>query len=224
MTRILAGCLSLALVAPARAEMGGRIRMSDPDAVAIDWTSGRVEATGVGLADRHAPNPAVARGPARRKGEEAARARLARAIRALPLAAGGTVDDRDDDAGVKRALARAVDTAHVVVAELETDGSWRVTLAVPLEAIRQAVFGVRDLPAGGDLDTTPVVVVKARGAPPGLGYEIGGTPVTTVWSTSVPSWAKRAPVVEGKRAAAGRIDAKTTGFGPATLFVIVSDG
>ncbi len=45
--------------------------------VAVDWAKGLVTANGVGIADRHAPNPAVARGTSRRGAEDAARKKLA---------------------------------------------------------------------------------------------------------------------------------------------------
>ncbi|HVK87813.1 MAG TPA: hypothetical protein VM513_27025, partial [Kofleriaceae bacterium] len=42
----------------------------------VDWAKGVITAPGIGLADRHAPNPAVARGPSRRKAEDAGRKAL----------------------------------------------------------------------------------------------------------------------------------------------------
>ena len=75
---------------------------------AIDWATGLVTAEGIGLADRQAPNPAVARGPARRKAEDAARQVLAGALPALPLAAGGTLADQLGDPAIKERVARAV--------------------------------------------------------------------------------------------------------------------
>ena len=50
----------------------------------VDWATGLVTAEGVGIADRHAPSPAVARGTSRRGAEEAAKRALAEKIAALP--------------------------------------------------------------------------------------------------------------------------------------------
>src|SRR5215475_11949501 len=90
----------------------------------VDWAQGLVTAQGVGVADRHAPNPAVARGTSRRGAEDAARAKLAVEIAALPVAAGGKVGDAAKDADVKARLTAAVDRAMTVAAEPETDGAW----------------------------------------------------------------------------------------------------
>src|SRR5690242_12110336 len=118
----------------------------------VDWAQGMVTARGVGVADRHAPNPAVARGTSRRAAEEAARGKLAVAVAALPVASGGKVSDAAKAADVKARLAAAVDHAMELAAEPETDGSWTVTLAVPIEAVRQAITGPRTLAPGGDAD------------------------------------------------------------------------
>lgn len=190
----------------------------------VDWAAGRVTATGVGLADRHAPNPAVARGPARRKADDAAKARLARALPALPLATGGTLADKLGDPAVKARLDRAIASAIAVESEteLETDGSWRVTLAVPIEAVRQALTGPRALPADGDAKAPPpVVIVEGVTVKPAVGYTVGGLPAPTLWVAKVPAWAKDAPRVKATGAKAGAIDASAGPGSAATLFVIV---
>src|SRR5690242_15069063 len=86
----------VATSAPARAD------------VKIDWARGLVTADAVGVADRHAPNPAVARGTSRRGAEDAARKQLAAKLGELPVAAGGKVADKSKDKDVKARLARAV--------------------------------------------------------------------------------------------------------------------
>jgi len=80
----------------------------------VDWATGLVTADGVGIADRHAPSPAVARGTSRRGAEEAAKRALAAKIATLPLAIGGTVGER---------AKAAVDGAFAIAAEPETDGA-----------------------------------------------------------------------------------------------------
>jgi hypothetical protein len=178
----------------------------------VDWAQGLVTARGIGLADRHAPNPAVARGPSRRDAEDAARAKLAAEVAALPLAKGGKVADAAKDAAVKARVAAAVEHAMELAAEPETDGSWKVTLAVPIEAVRQAITGPRTLPAGGDADP-PVVIVDGVGGKP----VVGALDAATIWVKELPAWAKDAPHVTGKRVK-GRIAGIKPG--PATLFVI----
>src|SRR5688572_10692987 len=75
------------------------------DAARVDWSRGLVIADGVGVADRHAPNPAVARGTSRRDAEDAARKVLEGKLGDLPLAGGGTVSARAKlDAAVKERL------------------------------------------------------------------------------------------------------------------------
>src|SRR5690242_5647577 len=82
----------------------------------IDWSRGLVIADAVGVADRHAPNPAVARGTSRRVAEAAAKKLIAAKLDELPLAGGGKVGDRAADADVKVRLARAVDAAMTLSA------------------------------------------------------------------------------------------------------------
>lgn len=142
--------------------------------VAIDWSGGTLRAKGVGPADRHAPSPAVARVAAKRAAEIQAREKLVKAARALPLAGGGTVGaaiDKDDDA--KARLAAEIERAPVVETDLLTDGSARVTLALGIEAVRQALSGVRP----GSSDEKPVTwFVDAKSVKPAVGWavEVGG--------------------------------------------------
>jgi hypothetical protein len=169
----------------------------------VDWARGLVTAEGIGIADRHAPNPAVARGTSRRGAEDAAKTQLAKLVLVVPVAAGGTVGDAAKDGAVKTRVARAVEHAIAVAAEPETDGAWRVTMAVPIEALRQAVQGGARAVTN---DTAPAVVVVdgATGKP-----AIAAQP--TIWVKALPAWAKNAPHVK----------AGTVGD-PATLYVIVT--
>ncbi len=168
----------------------------------IDWAKGLVTAPGVGVADRHAPNPAVARGTSRRVAEDAARAKLEAEIAGLPVAGGGTVGAKAKDPAVKARLAAAVEHAVEIGAEPETDGAWRVVMAVPVEAVRQAIGdGPRVLGEAGDAPP-PVVVVDGVGGKP----VVGALSAATVWVAEVPAWAKDAPHVNGKRGKGGAIE------------------
>jgi hypothetical protein len=188
-----------------------------------DWARGLVIATGIGVADRHAPSAVAARGPARRAAEEAARKQLAAALPALPLAEGGTLGSRLADARVQAGLDRAVAAAITLDADPSTDGSWKVTLAVPVEALRQAIAGPRALPAtASDADTPPVVIVEGVRAAPAIGYKLGPIAAPTLWVKDVPAWAKDAPRVKARGARGGAIDLADVRGSESTLFVIVS--
>ena len=189
----------------------------------VDWASGLVTADGLGIADRHAPSPATARGTSRRVAEDAAKLELARAILALPIAGGGTVGKRaGGDPAVKPRLDAAVAHAYSVAAEPETDGAWRVTMAVPIEAIRQALDGSRELAASGDSGASVIVVDGAAAAKPAIGYAVGGVHGAAIFVSDVPAWASGAPHVTAGKISAAAIDATATGATPATLFVIVA--
>ncbi|HWO25225.1 MAG TPA: hypothetical protein VNO30_41080 [Kofleriaceae bacterium] len=199
---------------PARAE-GAK-----PGGARPDWARGLVIATGVGVADRHAPSPVNARGPAREAALAAAQKQLAAALPALPLAGGGTLADRLGDAAVKARVDRAIAAAIVVDAEPSTDGSWRVSLGVPIEAIRQALTGPRAAPAS-DVDGPPVVVVEGARATPAIGYKLGPVAAPALWVKDVPAWAKDAPRVKARGASAGAIELADAKGTESTLFVIV---
>ena len=188
----------------------------------IDWAHGLVTADGIGVANRAAPTPAAARGPARRLAEDAARKKLAGQVLALPLAeGGGTLEAKvKSDAAVKAAIDMAVAQAIVVTADPETDGSWKVTMAVPIEAVRLALAGARVL--GGNGDDGPAIVIVEGAVKPAVGYRVGGIAAATIFvGKDVPAWAKDAPRVKAKGAKQGAIDvAAPAGAGEATLFVI----
>jgi len=187
----------------------------------VDWETGRVLETGVGLADRQAPNAAVARGPARRKAEDAARLALRAAVSALPVAGGGTVKDKLGDPAIAARLDHAIATALTVTAAPETDGAWVVTLAVPIEALRQAIAGPRTLASDGDQGPA-VIVVEGATAKPAIGTTIGGASVPIVWVKKVPEWAAKAPRIKARGAKDGAIDADTKSASPSTLFVVLA--
>ncbi len=187
----------------------------------VDWAKGLVTAKGVGIADRHAPNPAVARGTSRRGAEDAAKKLIASKISELPIAGGGKVADKKKDKDVAERLARAVDAAISVAAEPETDGAWQVTMAVPLEAVRQAIVGPRALPPDGDKGPVAVVVTGAA-AKPAIGWKVGTVEAPTLFVSEVPAWAKDAPRVAAKSAKGGAIAVEGIDVTSATLFVIVA--
>jgi hypothetical protein len=187
----------------------------------VDWARGLVIADAVGVADRHAPNPAVARGTSRRGAEEAAQKQLAAKLGELPLAAGGKVEDKAKDKLVKERLARAVEDAITLAADPETDGAWKVTMAVPIEAVRQAIAGPRTLGADGDKGLQ-VVVVEGATAKPAVGWKVAGVEAPALWVTDAPAWAKDAPRVKATAAKAGAIEVAGIDATPATLFVIIT--
>jgi hypothetical protein len=191
------------------------------DDVTVDWGRGLVTAEGIGIADRHAPSPAVARGTSRRSAEDAARQRIAKHLAKLPLAGGGTLGDKAKDPAIQARIDRAVAAAYAIAAEPETDGAWKVTMAVPIEAIRQAIDGPRTLPAKGDAGPS-VIVIDGAAAKPAVGWQIAGTHGPAVWVKSVPAWAKDAPHAKAGKAANGSIDLAGTDATDATLFVIVA--
>ena len=186
----------------------------------IDWSKGLVTAPGVGLADRQAPNPAVARGPARRRAEDAARAALAAQLPAVPLAGGGTLKDKLGDAAIKARVDAAVAAAFVIAADPETDGSWKVTMGLGLDAIRQAIAGGARPVASSD-DAPPAAILEGAAVTPAVGYTVGGVAAATVFVTEVPAWAKGAPKLKAKAVRGAAIDADIGKATAATLFVIV---
>ncbi len=203
--------------------LGGGAHAAPP---AVDWARGLVIAEGIGLADRHAPNPAVARGTSRRDAEVAARKLLAAKVATLQLASGGTVADKaKGDKAIAARIDHAVANAVVVAADPETDGAWRVTLGVPVEAVRQAMEGPRVLTAAAQDSGPAVVVVEGvTKATPAVGWTVGGIAAPTLWmaAAALPAWAKDAPRVTAKAAKAGVIEAPGIDATSATLFVILT--
>lgn len=189
----------------------------------VDWARGLVTGDGIGIADRHAPTPATARGPARRAAEDAAKQAIAAQLAALPLAAGGTLKGKLADKAVKKRIDDAVARAIAIAATLETDGSWKVTMGVPTEAIRIALQGdPRALGAKGDADA-PVVVVEGAKVKPAIGVTVGGTSAATIFPRELPAWAADAPRVKAATGTkAGAITLAKPAGGPATLFVIAN--
>jgi hypothetical protein len=106
-------------------------------------------------------------------------------------------------------------------ADPSTDGSWKVTLAVPIEAVRQALTGPRPALAA-DADGPPVVIVEGAGAAPAVGYTLGKLAAPTVWIKEVPPWAKDAPRVKARGARGGAIELVDPKGTESTLFLILA--
>ncbi|MEO8706203.1 MAG: hypothetical protein ABI867_39600 [Kofleriaceae bacterium] len=195
------------------------VALSAPAHADVDWAAGQVTAKGLGIADRHAPTPASAREPSRRAAEDQARARLAAELPGLPLATGGTLKAKLADAAIKARIDRAVAAAITIESTPQTDGSWNVTLAVPIEAVRLALVGPRSPPTGSDSDP-PIIVVEGVTAKPAVGVTIGGVAAAAIWVTDVPAWAASAPRAKATSSKAGAIELAAKQGGPSTLFVL----
>jgi hypothetical protein len=184
------------------------------DGATIDWSRGVVTATGVGLADRHAPSPAVGRVASRRRAEDAARGKLAAALAQVPWIAGGS----PEALGVLAKRDGWLETRAVVIdATLNPDGSWRVTLGLPIEAIRIGLAGPRVLPTAGDRDAPRAVVIDAR-VVKGLA-PVGGVGIGSATATGTTLWRDRDPPAALVGAKPVRLAA--TGF---TAGVLAVDG
>ena len=218
--QIRGSLLATALTASALVAPHARADRAQTDAARIDWAAGLVAAGGTGIADRHAPSPAVALGTSRRGADQAAKQRLADKLVMLPLASGGTFASKRGDPAIQARLAVALQAALTVSAEPETDGSWHVALGVPLEALRQAIAGPRPLPDAGDAGP-PVVVIEDVIAKPAIGWTVAGREAATLWVKDVPAWAKDAPRIQARGAKAGAIVVDANPGTAATLYVLV---
>ncbi|MBK7534176.1 MAG: hypothetical protein IPI49_02170 [Myxococcales bacterium] len=218
--------MALTVWAALTAASASPLRVVDPSGVTVDWTAGELRARGLGVADRRAPGPATARAAARRRAVADAQRQLVAAARALPWADGGALGDHLD----ARALAAAALGAKIADAEPLVDGSWRVELALPLEALRQAVTGPRPVVLDGpgvgaaasavasaadDADALPLLIVRApAAAKPALGIAVQDRGTSrrgaTLWVRGSTEGAglpaqllERAPVVEASLVGAG---------------------
>jgi hypothetical protein len=199
--------------------LGAGVGHADPS---VDWATGLVIADGVGIADRHAPNPSVARGTSRRGAEAAARAELARSVMRVPVATGGIVGATAATGEARGRIDRAVAQAITIAAEPETDGAWRVTMGLPIEAIRQALDGGPRAVATEASDQDPaIVVVDGVHVAPAIGWTVGGAHAATLWVPAVPGWASTAPHVQATSSKAGAIEIGGQAGHAATLYVLV---
>jgi hypothetical protein len=225
----LAALVALAApIAASRAAFADVLRTTDAQGRVVDWTAGQLIARGLGVADRHAPSPATARPAARRRAIADAARQLASAAALVPSDARASAPTMD-----RKALEALAADAIVLSADPLVDGSWRVELALPLEALRQATSGARELPARGDAPASPaVVIVRAPAGTPLLGVAISDGKTTvrgaTLWATKstdgvpLPERAlAQAPTLVAERSGATLRVAKLAGASDATLFVVV---
>jgi hypothetical protein len=105
----------------------------------------------------------------------------------------------DKDEAAKARLADEIERAPVVEADLLTDGSARVTIALGIEAVRQALSGSRTATTG---ENAVVWIVEAKRATPAVGWavKVDGTR----WDGPV-LWAR-----DRSAAPAGAVTAKAT--------------
>lgn len=187
--------------------------------VTIDWSTGVMVAKGVGLADRRAPAPDVARAAARSRGVAQARSRLRAGLLLVPWANSKTSAEQLTAAQ----LETLVEAATVVRAQPQTDGGWHIELQLPIEVVRQAVQGNRKRAGDGDDTDTPEIALDARKlrVVPAVGLRVndGGTTVACAMR-----WVNRWPgaSVKVSGVTAGQLElSKPVGIKPATLCVII---
>ena len=132
------------------AKKKGGVVETRPGGVEIDWNAGVIRATGAGAADIRAPNAEIARVGATRQARKDATARLVEAA----------IDLAKADGAAKKRIAAAAERVRDVGATYSTDGSVRLTAALPLEAVRLAVTPSTDVPKAGG---PTAVLVEATG-------------------------------------------------------------
>jgi len=143
--------------------------------------------------------------------EDAAKQRLAVELPALPLARGGTLKDSlTPGSATQERIKKVIDRAITIAATPQTDGSWNVTLAVPIEAVRLALIndhGIRTMADRSDLGP-PIVILEGVTTKPAVGQVVGGWAAAVLWMKDVPAWAADARLVSRICARSARL----TGF------------
>ena len=187
--------------------------------VTVDWSAGVMVAKAVGLADRRAPAPDVARAAARSRGVTQARAHLRAALLLVPWANGKTSTEQLSAAELETLVAAAT----LGRAQPQTDGGWHIELQLPVEVVRQAVQGNRKRAVDGDDMVPPAIALDARklSVLPAVGMRVndGGATVECAmrWVTRWPGASiKVSHVTAGQLAVS-----KPVGIKPATLCVII---
>ena len=138
--------------------------------VTIDWRRGKLVAHAAAAGDWRMPTAEVARAGAERRARGAGRARLAEALRALPLGGGRRLEDAAVERALGRARAASVDYQSNGGVELRLEvsfGDWREPSPSPAgaalpggnDAVPSAL--VLRLPEGA-LAAAPVVVVRGK--------------------------------------------------------------
>jgi hypothetical protein len=96
--------------------------VEEASGVILDWRRGLIVATGGAAADLRMPTADASRPGAERRARQAARSKIARALRALPLGGGRRLDDA--------AIARALGRARPIGIEYQSNGGALVQLEV----------------------------------------------------------------------------------------------
>jgi hypothetical protein len=149
-----------AQTSPRRAVPGkDTLEVALSSAATVDWTAGELRVYAVGLADRRAPTPDIARPAALARAQAKARELLMIEITKLPWADGKTVAEH------LTATQRneAVSLAQVTSATPQVDGGWQITMNLPLEIVRQLAQGPRSVAIGNSEPTVSEnIVVDGR--------------------------------------------------------------
>lgn len=158
----------------AAGDQAAAVTESAGDAGSIDWTRGLLIERAAGAANIRAPSAAVARVESHREATKAARERLGARARALVMADGTSVAAAEAaNEQIAARLARAIERAVELRAVYSTDGSVMVWVALPLEAVRQAVSGPRVAAEGGHSPVTAIIVdATAVASAPALGMSL----------------------------------------------------
>lgn len=172
---------------------------------AVDWQKGLVVARGVAAADLRAPSAEIARVGAERQARGELEKQLREALRALPIAGGGTVGGRADrDPRAKAALDEIVE-GTTPERTLHSDGSVTVQVTVPLRRVAETVLGA---PPEAE-ERASLLVVDARklkAARPALGWRVRAGDVTraapTYFAAAAPEPAEAAAALTARATAA----------------------
>jgi hypothetical protein len=169
---------SSAQPAPRRAmPIKGALEVVLSSAGTVDWAAGELRVQAVGLADRRAPTPDIARPAALARAESKARELLMTELTKLPWADGKTVAEHLTLAQRSEAVA----LASVTLATPQVDGGWQITITLPLEIVRQLAQGPREVTGGNSERTAATeLIIDARALPivPALGLGIRSGNVT----------------------------------------------
>jgi hypothetical protein len=183
----------------------------------LDWAKGHLVATGAAAAALRAPGPDVARVGAERAARTRALATLSRAVLAVPVASGGTVQDLvGQDPAKARRLTAAVERARTIDTSYASDGSAQVVVALPLEGVRLALWPAPTPTADPQAPTVIVVDAQALKLRVGVGLELGAgaaaarLPTLFVFSPEAATADARAGgrvlTAKAKSAAGGRLE------------------
>ncbi len=148
-------------------------------AATVDWSAGSVSVRAVGVADLRLPSVAIARVAAERRARAHAESELRQAVRALPVAGGGTVGKAAGaDAELGKTLDAVLASAEVQL-DYQSDGSVIARASLPLARVSAMLHGAPAPPEDAAGDAATVVVVDSRKPKiaPAVGWRVsvGGT-------------------------------------------------